>query len=49
MSRNIAKRIDLNELEAKTLKMKADQCHLSEGDYLRELIMSSQPVEAPHL
>ena len=47
MSRNITKRIDLNELEAKTLKMKADQCHLSEGDYLRELIMSSQPVEAP--
>ena len=47
MSRNIAKRIDLNELEAKTLKMKADQCHLSEADYLRELIMSSQPVEAP--
>ena len=47
MSRNIAKRIDLNELEAKTLKMKADQCHLSEGEYLRELIMSSQPVEAP--
>ena len=47
MSRNITKRIDLNELEAKTLKMKADQCHLSEGEYLRELIMSSQPVEAP--
>ena len=47
MSRNIAKRIDLNELEAKTLKMKADQCHLSESDYLRELIMNSQPVEAP--
>ena len=47
MSRDITKRIDLNELEAKTLKMKADQCHLSEGEYLRELIMSSQPVEAP--
>ena len=47
MSRNISKRIDLNELEAKTLKMKADQCHLSEADYLRELIMNSQPVEAP--
>ena len=47
MSRNITKRIDLNELEAKTLKMKADQCHLSEGEYVRELIMSSQPVEAP--
>ena len=47
MSRNITKRIDLNELEAKTLKMKADQCHLSESDYLRELIMNSQPVEAP--
>ena len=47
MSRNISKRIDLNDLEAKILKMKADQCHLSEGEYLRELIMSSQPVEAP--
>jgi hypothetical protein len=47
MSRNITKRIDLNELEAKTLKMKAAQCHLSEGEYVRELIMSSQPVEAP--
>ena len=47
MSRNISKRIELNDLEAKTLKMKADQCHLSESDYLRELIMNSQPVEAP--
>ena len=47
MSRNISKRIDLNDLEAKILKMKADQCHLSEADYLRELIMNSQPVEAP--
>ena len=47
MSRNISKRIELNDLEAKTLKMKADQCHLSEADYLRELIMNSQPVEAP--
>ena len=43
----ISKRIDLNDLEAKILKMKADQCHLSEADYLRELIMNSQPVEAP--
>ena len=47
MSRNISKRIDLNDLAAKILKMKADQCHLSEADYLRELIMNSQPVEAP--
>ena len=47
MSRNISKRIELNDLEAKTLKMKADQYHLSESDYLRELIMNSQPVEAP--
>ena len=47
MSRNISKRIDLSDLEAKILKMKADQCHLSEADYLRELIMNSQPVEAP--
>ena len=47
MSRNISKRIDLNDLEAKILKMKADQCHLSDADYLRELIMNSQPVEAP--
>ena len=47
MSRNISKRTDLNDLEAKILKMKADQCHLSEADYLRELIMNSQPVEAP--
>ena len=49
MSRNISKRIELNDLEAKTLKMKADQCHLSESDCLRELIMNSQPVEAPPL
>ena len=28
-------------------QMKADQCHLSEAEYLRELIMNSQQVEAP--
>ena len=47
MKRNITKRMELNELEAKVLRMKAEQCGLSEADYLRELIMNSQPVEAP--
>ena len=47
MKRTITKRIELNELEAKHLRMKAEQCGLSEADYLRELIMNSQPVEAP--
>ena len=47
MKRTISKRIELSELEAKILRMKADQCGLGEADYLRELIMNSQPVEAP--
>ena len=45
--RSFSKRFELNELEAKTLRMKSDQCGLSEADYIRELIMNSQPVEAP--
>ena len=47
MKRTISKRIELNELEAKVLRMKSDQCGLGESDYIRELIMGSQPVEAP--
>ena len=37
--RSFSKRFELNELEAKTLRMKSDQCGLSEADYIRELIM----------
>ena len=47
MNRGISKRVDLNEVEANTLRLKADQCGLTEAEYLRELIMGSQPVEAP--
>ena len=47
MKRTISKRLELNELEAKVLRMKSDQCGLGESDYIRELIMGSQPVEAP--
>ena len=47
MKRTISKRVDLNETEAKILRMKSEQCGLSEADYLRELLMNSQPVEAP--
>ena len=47
MKRNISKRIELNEKEARLLRLKAKQTGLSEGEYLRELIMNSQPVEAP--
>ena len=47
MNRGISKRVELNEVEANTLRLKADQCGLTEAEYLRELIMSSQPVEAP--
>ena len=47
MNRTISKRVELNETEAKQLRMKSEQCGLTESDYLRELIMNSQPVEAP--
>ena len=47
MNRGISKRVELNEVEANTLRLKADQCGLTEAEYLRELIMGSQPVEAP--
>ena len=47
MKREVSKRFELSDLEAKMLKMKADQCGLGEADYIRELIMNSQPVEAP--
>ena len=47
MKRTISKRFEVNETEAKVLKMKSEQCGLAEGEYIRELIMNSQPVEAP--
>ena len=47
MKRNISKRLDLNPSEDRVLRMKAGQTGLSEAEYLRELIMNSQPVEAP--
>ena len=47
MKRTISKRFELNELEEKRLRIKAAQCGLEEGAYIRELIMNSQPVEAP--
>ena len=47
MNRGISKRVELNEVEANTLRLKADQCGLTEAEYLRELIMGCQPAEAP--
>ena len=47
MKRNISKRFELNRKEADLLRIKSRQTGLSEGEYLRELICNSQPVEAP--
>ena len=47
MKRNISKRFELNSKEAELLRIKSRQTGLSEGEYLRELICNSQPVEAP--
>ena len=47
MQRKIHKRLDLNEIEAKMLKMKSKQAGMTEAGYLREVIMGSCPVEAP--
>ena len=47
MKRNISKRVELNQKEADLLRIKSRQTGLTESDYLRELINSSQPVEAP--
>ena len=47
MKRKISKRFELNRKEAELLRIKARQTGLSEGEYLRELISNSQPVEAP--
>lgn len=47
MKRNVHKRLDLNEAEAIMLRVKAQQTHLAECQYLRELIMGSCPAEAP--
>ena len=47
MKRTISKRLELNPSEDRVLRMKAGQTGLSEADYLRELLMNSQPVEAP--
>lgn len=47
MKRTISKRFELNSIEAELLRLKAKQTGISEGDYIRELILNSQPVEAP--
>ena len=47
MKRNISKRFELNRKEADLLRIKSRQTGLTEGDYIRELILNSQPVEAP--
>ena len=47
MKRNISKRFELNMYEAELLRLKAKQTGISEGEYIRELILNSQPVEAP--
>ncbi len=47
MKRNISKRFELNVYEAELLRLKARQTGISEGNYIRELILNSQPVEAP--
>ena len=47
MKRTISKRFELNSIEAELLRLKAKQTGISEGDYLREMILNSQPVEAP--
>ncbi|MBQ9870998.1 MAG: hypothetical protein IJM27_03625 [Eubacterium sp.] len=47
MKRTISKRVELNENEAKVLRMKSEQCGLSEAEFIRELLMGSQPMEAP--
>lgn len=47
MKRTISKRVTLNEKEAETLRIKARQMGVSETAFLREVIMGSQPMEAP--
>lgn len=47
MKRDRSKRFELNKKEADLLRIKAKQTGLSESEYIRELIMNSQPVEAP--
>ena len=46
-ARKISKRIDLNEYEADLLRIKASQCGMKEGPYLRELITGYGPKTAP--
>ena len=43
----LSKRFELNRKEAELLRIKSRQTGLSKGEYLRELINNSQPVEAP--
>ena len=45
--RDIQKRFDVSQLEADMLHGKAEMCGMTESQYLRELICSSQPCEAP--
>jgi len=47
MKRDVQKRFNFNAAEAKLLELKAAQTGLSEASYVRELILNSQPVEAP--
>ena len=47
MKRDVQKRFNFNPTEAKLLELKAAQTGLSEASYVRELVLNSQPVEAP--
>ena len=47
MKRDIHKRIDLSDEEAYLLRVQAKQCNMTEAEFVRELILRSQPTEAP--
>ncbi|MBR1508422.1 MAG: MobC family plasmid mobilization relaxosome protein [Eubacterium sp.] len=45
--KNVAERFNCSELEAALLKTKAEAANLTKSEYIRELICSSLPTEAP--